>query len=249
MPARPARRRTRRPAKPPPRSDQSFRSGRQAQRAPGLRADDAVHFYLRVSLPADNGVACQRTIHVVWVQARVVVLIQRELDVPHVVTAHHRRLEHQEAWLVRRGLAWLGRVGRATEVDDLRGVDDDQHRVVTPIDGRRPAVAVDAAFAPETVHVAGPAVAADGEQRAVLVHGSDLGVVGCAVTVPVEEHDVAGLRLPAVAGRVLRIAIVDGVGAVGEASPAARLHRREGNLGTLVDVGDEVAAPRLYGTP
>src|SRR6266705_1481802 len=114
--------------------------------------------------------------------------------------------------------------------------------------GRVPAMAMDAAVAAEAVDVARPAVAADGEQHAALVAGDDLSVVGHAVAVPVEEHDVAGFGLPAPPGRAMLAAVLDGVGAVGEAGPAAGLHRWQGNLRALVDVGDVVTAPRLRGT-
>src|SRR6266567_918908 len=115
--------------------------------------------------------------------------------------------------------------------------------------GRVPAMAMDAAVAAEAVNVARPAVAADSEQHAALVAGDDLSVVGVVIAVPVEEHDVAGFGLPAGAGRAVLPAVIDGVGAVGEAGPASGLHRWQGNLRALVDVGDEVAAPRLRGTP
>src|SRR5215472_8036005 len=106
-------------------------------------------------------------------------------------------------------------------------------------------MAMDAAVAAEAVKVARPAVAADGEQRAVPVASDDLGVVGDAVAVPIEEHDVTRFGLPAAPGRVVRAAVIDGVRAVGEAGPATRLHRWEGNLRSLVNIGDIVAAPRL----
>ena len=59
-------------------------------------------------------------------------------------------------------------------------------------------MAVDAAFAVVAVDVARAAVAADGKQLAAVVSGDDLGVVGNAVTLKVEQHDVAGFGLPAV---------------------------------------------------
>src|SRR5260370_792088 len=96
--------------------------------------------------------------------------------------------------------------------------------------------------------VARALVAAEGEQYAALVAGDDLSVVGYAVAVPVEEDDVAGFGLPAPPGRAMLAAVLDGVGAVGEAGPAAGLHRWQGNLRALVDVGDVVTAPRLRGT-
>src|SRR6266702_4790941 len=199
------------------------------------------------SLPVENGVARRGAVDAVGGQAGVVALIQRVLDDTDVGPPHHRRLEHEQPWLDRRRRAWSGRVGGAAEGDDLRGVDHDQHVVVAYPGGRWPAMAMDAAVAIEAVNVARPAIAADREQRAVPVAGNDLGVVGDAVAVPVEEHDVAVVGLPAVAGRAVRPAVIDGVGAVGEAGPASRLHRWEGNLRSLVDVGDVVAAPRLRG--
>src|SRR5262249_32743159 len=90
-----------------------------------------------------------------------------------------------------------------------------------------PCPAGDAAVAAEAVKVARPAVAADGERRAVPVASDDLGVVGDAVAVPIEEHDVTRFGLPAAAGRAVRTAVIDGVRAVGEAGPATRLHRWE----------------------
>jgi hypothetical protein len=36
-----------------------------------------------------------------------------------------------------------------------------------------------------------------------LVAGDDLGVVGNAIAMPVEEHDIGGFGVPAVAGRVV----------------------------------------------
>ena len=112
-----------------------------------------------------------------------------------------------------------------------------------------PAVSVDAALAVVAVDVAWPAVAADGEQLAAVVGGDDLGVVRDAVAVELEQHDVAGLGLPAVAGHVVLAAVVDGGGAVGEAGPESVLHRREGDLRALVDGGDEVTAPVVDEVP
>jgi hypothetical protein len=61
-----------------------------------------------------------------------------------------------------------------------------------------------------------------------LVAGDDLGMVGNAIAMPVEEHDVGGFGVPAVAGRVVPPTAVDGGGAAGEAGAASGLHRREG---------------------
>jgi hypothetical protein len=137
-------------------------------------------------------------------------------------------------------------VGGAAEPDHLGGVDHGQDLGVALSGGRVPAVPVDATLAVVAVDVARPAVAADGEQLATMVGGNDLGVAGDAVAVKVEQHDVAGFGLPAAPGHVAPLAVVEGLGAAGEAGPAAGLHRRQGDLRALVDVGDEVGAPRLY---
>jgi hypothetical protein len=58
-----------------------------------------------------------------------------------------------------------------------------------------------------------------------LVAGDDLGIVGNAIAMPVEEHDVGGFGVPAVAGRVVPPTALTAAG------QSAKLVRHPGCIG------------------
>ena len=157
------------------------------------------------SLPVEDGVAGRGAVGAVGGQAGVVALIQGLLDergtsAPVIIGDLSMSIRGSAGGAVPALVRWAG----PPKVTTLEVSTTTRTWSLPCPAGAFQRWRWTPPLAVEAVDVARPAVAADGEQHAALVAGDDLGVVGHAVAVPVEEHDVAGFGLPAPPGRVVR---------------------------------------------